>query len=258
MLTSTSLQTIGEDADVYEISIPVLVSDTLSVDSINKDVFNDAKEVLCFDLADKDSLNEIYESTLMNTDNSTKKGDNLTDKEKIKAIKKAGYYSVWEASTSLLTSSLVSYRVEAGEYCGGAHPNFASYGLNYSLKEKSVSAGIGKEDTVTSISLSDIFLSYKDNVSNIMDIVREKVKADTNNDECAEVLDNEIETYLQDFSKQKDTNGGNPFSFALNQNGIEVLSFGLPHAEAPCEPDVIISYSDFKGMVDPQFLKKLK
>lgn len=196
----------------------------------------------------------------------------LSKEDKLLSIQQAGRASVWYATTTLLNKDIFSLSINVQSDCGGAHPNYRSYGLNYFInKDNGVS-------TSTVIALIDIFKNYDKDKKEIKDIilneVRKKYKASedaggTCIEGISQIYEREIE-YEDDY-KNDHSYTVHPFDFSLSKDSIDILAFGLPHADLACEPGLgggsmtnmkeyrlVISYSKLSKYLKPEFLRLMK
>ncbi len=189
--------------------------------------------------------NKVNQSILDNFENNicAYTGDSIT---------KSDIYYNWGATTTLLTKHVLSLNVSIGSDCGGAHPNVSTYGLNFNLDNWME----GKNNR--QIDFTDIFKDYEKDKLKIKNIVLAEVMKgyDANMaTECKTYIGSNYKSSL-DYYKES---GIEPFSYSFDDKGLYILSFGLPHAVANCEPtDTLISYTLLKDHISPEFLEMLK
>ena len=185
----------------------------------------------------------------------------MSKEEKIKYIYSSGIGSDWWATSTYIGNHIFSVMINFYSECGGAHPSGSVYGLNYNLDKWKVSANKkedmqGNNDDVKQIDFSDIFINYEKDKTAIEKIVLDKVN------KTYDGGDSDLRTCFDNIqSKYEDTSslGLEPFYYSLNKKGINLLSFGLPHVIAACEPSpTLIEYDILKPYLKISFLEMLK
>ena len=171
------------------------------------------------------------------------------------------YASIWTASTTMLNSHIWSMHVVSDIYCGGAHPSYSSYGLNYILDSDMVSINTvsGNSDRVSIIiDLKYIFSNYLDHKDQITGIVFDRYFKTLNPKNDSECIDS-IKGVTSFSSEYSDGTVTDFIRFTLDPDGINIFSFGLPHVVAACEPGGYhIPYAAFSNLINPNFKKLLK
>lgn len=120
-------------------------------------------------------------------------------------------------------NGVLSIAVSFEEYCGGAHPNYGAYALNFDMA------------TGELVRFVDLFENFEEDKQHIADIVFAESERQIayDDDGCG---------YLSDGLDISDA------SVALGAAGIKPLSFGYSHAMAPCEPiGVTVPYALLNG-----------
>lgn len=158
------------------------------------------------------------------------------------------YYN-WGATITFMNKHLLSLDVSTGSYCGGAHPNVYTYGLKFNLDK-------WREDKGRQIDFSDIFRDYAKDKIKIKDIVLTEVMKGYDVDMIAECKAEIESNYGIGPYKESDIE---PFAYSFNADGLMILSFGLPHAIANCEPSsTLVTYESLSPYIKANFLEMLK
>ncbi len=264
----------GENVAYTDIQIPQIVNTNNNKvwDKINQDIINNFKRGACPDLEDINSINDAFDTAenFSNDENHKEEGKvkaNMTKEEKIKYIYSSGIGNSWYATSTYINNHIFSVRVDSYSECGGAHPNGSTYGLNYNLDRWKVN--VNKKDgtqnsnydvtevnnDVKQIDFSDIFTNYENDKIAIEKIVLDKVIKTydaTGGDQTC--IDDTTSLYYD-----LNSYGMDPFNYSLNDKGINLLSFGLPHVMAACEPaPTLIEYDILKPYLKTSFLEMLK
>lgn len=274
-----SMGSIGENVAYSDIQIPQLVNTNNNKvwNKINQDIINDFKRFSCPDLEDINSINNTFDTAKnffkdVNFNDVNDKEDkkikaNMTKEEKIKYIYSSGIGSDWRATSTYIGNHIFSVVINFYSECGGAHPSGSVYGLNYNLDKWKVSANKkedmqGNNDDVKQIDFSDIFVNYEKDKVAIEKIVLGKVI------KMYDATDSDLKSCFDYISSPYDDDvilangyalGIEPFYYSLNEKGINLLSFGLPHVIAACEPTpTLIPYESLHPYIKPEFLKLIK
>ena len=265
----------GENVAYTDIQIPQIVNTNNNKvwDKINQDIVRDFRSGACPDLEDINSINDAFDAAknFSNDENYKEEGKlkaSITKEEKLKYIMSSGIGNSWYATSTYINNHIFSVRVDSYSECGGAHPSGAVYGLNYNLDKWKVNVN-KKEGTqnsdyditevnkdVKQIDFSDIFANYEKDKVAIEKIVLDKVNKtyDATGSDQKSCFD-DIQGVYDDFSSY----GMEPFQYSLNAKGINLLSFGLPHVIAACEPTpTLIPYDSLRPYIKPEFLNMFK
>ena len=171
------------------------------------------------------------------------------------------YASIWTASTTMLNSHIWSFNVISDIYCGGAYPSYSSYGLNYILDSDMVSANTvnGSSDRISIIiDFKYIFSNYLDHRDQITGIILDRYFKTLNPKDDSECIDS-IKDVTGFSSQYSDGVVRDSIKFSLDSDGINILSFDLPHVMAACEPGGYhIPYAAFSNLISPNFKQLLK
>ncbi len=235
------------------ISIPQLksVNDALmdnNINIINKTILDDFNGVLCPNIEDSNDIEEVYQKAIdINNQASTsnKIKTSPDDEYKLKVINKAGISTSWNATTTMLNKNIFSLSINVQSYCGGAHPSSYAYGMNYFInKNNSIS-------TNSKIELKDLFSDYDKDKISIGNII-----SDTINKSYDPIEQKECVT---DINKNYNSGILEYLSFSLDKDGIRIISIGLSHAMAACEPyGVSVAYDILDKYINPKFKDLLK
>ena len=246
-----------------DIDVPQVVNTSVNnnVEQINNSIMNNFKRSQCPDLDIENtnkvdiynSIDSIYQDAVSRLF-IKKIPINPSKEDKLKYIQESGFAANWYATTTRLNKSVLSLAVSMESDCGGAHPNYSRYGLNYFLNKDN---GIS---TSTEIIIKYLFNNYSKDKYDIEKIIlREVDKQYVDQQDCIAEIKNE---YDGDLDLNNYSDGNNeiyPFKFSLSSNSLSILSFGLPHAMGACEPDsMAIPYDDFSKYLNPKFLKLVK
>ena len=170
------------------------------------------------------------------------------------------YASIWTASTTMLNRYIWSMHVVNDIYCGGAYPSYSSYGLNYLLDTNITNVSIANSNSEKApiiIDLKYIFSNYLEQRYKINGMILDryfKTLNPKNDSEC-------IDSIKGVTSNNEYSDGAIPdfIKFTLDADGINIVSFDLPHAVAACEPnDYHIPYKVFGDLINPNFKQLLK
>lgn len=248
---------LNDNEEIATTSIPQFESSIPFFVAVNKNLLADFSNSSCPDLDSDASIDEMYQEAFISDEMSSTTISKVSKQQKLDAIKKASFYSDWSASSTLITPSVVSFDVSTSNYCGGPHPNENEYGLNYLLTNKA-----NGRDTVASttdvylINFSDIFNDYPKHTPEVVSIFEKEIMNNydpVEEADCIDTIEEQLDPYVLGDENRVDVD---PINFSLDKGGITVLSLGLPHAYAPCEPaGIYIPYSAFGGLINQDFLK---
>ena len=213
----------------------------------------------CIDFANSVSVDTAYKRAKeMMASPKIEKETIMADEQKILFVQEAGFYDEWSATTTFLNQNLWSLDIYTSNNCGGAHPNSERYGRTFVLNaSSSLGHFISDYSTVKTIELSDIFSNFEMTRKDVYDSIVKNVfeKSESSSDEkCQKEITLRVSDYInRDYDKSYD----GPISFNVDKTGINIFSFGLPHAVAgPCEPlGVLIPYSAFGTLIHTEFLQ---
>ena len=169
------------------------------------------------------------------------------------------YASIWTASTTMLNRYIWSMHVVNDIYCGGAHPSYSSYGLNYLLDTNITNVSIANSNSEKApiiIDLKYIFSNYLEHRSQINGMVLDRYFKTLNPKDDSECIDS-----IKGVTSNEYSDGVIPdfIKFTLDADGINIVSFGLPHVVASCEPSGYhIPYEVFGNLINPNFKQLLK
>ncbi len=173
---------------------------------------------LCF--TKEDIKDDLIEMALFDNDNLLRKDLEQMTLEQIQNILvvNKGWYSETITNNVYAKNDILSFGYSSGSYCGGAYPNYGTYGQNYDLK------------TGTEIKLPELFEAYDQSpVINIFFEYYKKQYSTENLDDyedCFEIVD------------PKDENSTFKYAnFYLKDEEIIVMP-ALAHFAAPCQADV--------------------
>jgi hypothetical protein len=145
-----------------------------------------------------------------------------------------GFESTFNSRVTFINKDFLSISVSEEDFCGGAHPNWGSFGFNFNLK------------TGENLGFKDLFKDYKKDKKPIeSQIVSFLISGSSVDEGC--YVDLPSPTSIEDMS------------YAISDKGIIPLFLGYNHAESACEPQgVVVPFSRLIHYLksDNSFLEK--